>query len=104
MSRNKQPRRQKCAERKYTESEVNKMLREAGLAAAKHNVRTTVAACGLALHRCFGFGQVRILRALKEMDKLAFESLSFAEIREALRNETCVDVSFLDDLNDTLEE
>lgn len=80
MSRNKQPRRQKCAERKYTESEVNKMVRDAAISAAKHNVRTTVAACGLALHRCFGFGKLRILKALNEMDRLAFESLSFEEI------------------------
>lgn len=96
MSRNKQPRRQKCAERKYTESEVNRMVRDAAISAAKHNVRTTVAACGLALHRCFGFGKLRILKALNEMDRLAFESLSFEEIRKELLEETGVDVTFLE--------
>lgn len=94
---NHQPRRQKCAERKYTESEVNKMLRETALSIAKHNVRTTVAACGLALHRCFGFGKLRILKALEEMDKLAFESLSFEEIRKALLDETGVDLTYMED-------
>lgn len=97
MSRNKQPRRQKCAERKYTESEVNRMVRDAAISAAKHNVRTTVAACGLALHRCFGFGKLRILKALNEMDRLAFESLSFEEIRKELLEETGVDVTFLEE-------
>lgn len=97
MSRNKQPRRQKCAERKYTEAEVNKMVRDAAISAAKHNVRTTVAACGLALHRCFGFGKLRILKALNEMDRLTFESLSFEEIRKELLEETGVDVTFLEE-------
>ena len=97
MSKNKLPRRQKCQPKKYTESEVNKLLRDTATAAAKHNVRTTVAACGLALHRCFGFGKMRILKALDEMDKLAFESLSFEEIRKALLDETGVDVTYLED-------
>lgn len=89
---NHQPRRQMCQPKKYTESEVNKMLRESTEAVAKHNVYTTVATCGLALHREFGFGQQRILRAFEYMDKLAFESLSFEEIRQALLAETGIDV------------
>lgn len=93
---NHQPRRQKCAEKKYTESEVNKMLRDTATAVAKHNVRTTVAACGLSLHRCFGFGKKRIMKALEEMDRLAFESLSFDEIRKALLDETGVDLTYLE--------
>lgn len=88
----KQPRRQKCAERKYTESEVNRMLRESSLACAKHNAYTTVAGCALALHRCFGFGQKRILRALQYMDQVAFEALSFEEIRKALVDKVGIDV------------
>jgi len=92
MGKHNQPRRQKCAEKKYTQSEVNRMLRESTEAVAKHNVYTTVAACALALHRVYGFGQLRIIRALEEMDRLAFESFSFEEIREALLNETGIDV------------
>lgn len=92
MGKNKMPRRQKCAERKYTEAEVNRMLRESSMAVAKHNVYTTVAACGLTLHRVFGFGQQRILRAFDHMDQITFDALSFEEIREALRNETGIDV------------
>ena len=92
MSRRNQPRRQKCAERKYTESEVNAMLRKAVEDAARHNVYTTVAACGLTLHRAFGFGQKRVLRALGEMDKLVFEADCFEQIREALRDEVGVEV------------
>lgn len=93
---NHQPRRQKCAEKKYTESEVNKLLRDTAISVAKHNVRTTVAACGLALHRKFGFGKKRILKALDEMDRLSFESLSFDEIRQALMDETGVDLTYLE--------
>lgn len=93
---NHQPRRQMCQPKKYTESEVNKMLRDTATAISKHNVRTTVAACGLALHRCFGFGKKRILKTLDEMDKLAFESLSFDEIRQALLDETGVDLTYLE--------
>lgn len=92
MSRRNQPRRQKCAEKKYTESEVNAMLRKATEGVARHNVYTTVAACGLTLHRAFGFGQKRVLRALREMDKLVFEADCFEQIREALRDEVGVDV------------
>ena len=72
------------------------MLRDTATAVAKHNVRTTVAACGLALHRCFGFGKLRILKALDEMDKLAFESLSFEEIRQTLMDETGIDLTYLE--------
>lgn len=97
MSKNKQPRRQKCAEKKYTEAEVNKLLRDTATAIAKHNVRTTVAACGLALHRCFGFGKARIMKAFAEMDRLAFDSMCFEEIRKALLEETGVNVTYLED-------
>lgn len=92
MGKRNQPRRQKCAERKYTESEVNAMLRKATESVARHNVYTTVAACGLTLHRVFGFGQKRVLRAFQEMDKLVFDADCFEQIREALRNEVGVDV------------
>ena len=92
MSRRNQPRRQKCAEKKYTESEVNTMLRKATEGVARHNVYTTVAACGLTLHRAFGFGQKRVLRALQAMDKLVFDADCFEQIREALRDEVGVDV------------
>lgn len=92
MGKHSQPRRQKCAEKKYTQSEVNKMLRESSEAAAKHNVYTTVAACALALHRVYGFGQARIIRALDAMDDIAFNALSFEEIRQALLSETGIDV------------
>lgn len=93
---NHQPRRQMCQPKKYTESEVNKMLRDTAISVAKHNVRTTVAACGLALHRKFKFGKKRILKTLDEMDRLAFESLSFDEIRQALLDETGVDLTYLE--------
>lgn len=93
---NSQPRRQMCQPKKYTESEVNKMLRDTAISVAKHNVRTTVAACGLALHRKFKFGKKRILKALDEMDRLALESLSFDEIRQALLDETGVDLTYLE--------
>ena len=93
---NHQPKRQKCAERKYTESEVNKMLRDTAIAVAKHNVRTTVATCGLALRRKFKFGKKRILKVLDEMDRLAFESLSFEEIRQTLMDETGIDLTYLE--------
>ena len=92
MSRRNQPRRQKCAERKYTESEVNAMLRKAVEGVARHNVYTTVAACGLTLHRAFGFGQKRVLLALQAMDKLVFDADCFEQFREALRDEVGVDV------------
>ena len=68
------------------------MLRKAVEGVARHNVYTTVAACGLTLHRAFGFGQKRVLRALGEMDKLVFEADCFEQIREALRDEVGVDV------------
>lgn len=98
---NHQPRRQKCAERKYTEAEVNKLLRDTATAVSKHNVRTTVAACGLVLHRCYGFGKKRILRAFDAMDKLILETLCFEEIRKNLADETGVDVTYLEE---SLEE
>ena len=68
------------------------MLRKATEGVVRHNVYTTVAACGLTLHRAFGFGQKRVLRALQAMDKLVFEADCFEQIREALRDEVGVDV------------
>jgi hypothetical protein len=95
MGKHNQPRRQKCAEKKYTQSEVNRMLRESTEAVAKHNAYTTVASCALAMHRIHGFGQTRILRVLDEMDRLAFEAFSFEEIRQELLNETGINISRL---------
>jgi len=95
MSKHSQPRRQKCAEKKYTQAEVNRMLRESTEAVAKHNVYTTVAACALALHRVCGFGKQRILRVLDYTDEIAFEANCFEEIRKALFEETGINTDEL---------
>lgn len=90
-------RAQKCAPKKYTEAELNRLVREGTLKAAKHNVRTTIATVGLVLHRVCGLNKEQIEAVLDEMDRLAFESFSFEEIRRALLEETGVDLSYLEE-------
>ena len=93
------PKRQKCPEKKFTESEVRKIVLNATIAAAKHNVLTTFAACGLSVHRVLGATKEQVEAVLHDMDSIAFNSMSFSEVRERLLAEADVDISeFVDPL------
>jgi len=76
---------------------MNKLIRESTMAVTNYNIRTSVVAFALALHRCFGFGETRIVRVLDKMHELVFECLSFEELREALLDETGLDVTYLEE-------
>lgn len=91
------PRRQKCAEKKYTQSQVDKMLLDNIRDASRYNMLTTTVSFFLALHRAYGFGEKRLLCVLERMRQIQFDALTFDEIRCALKEETGIDIEKMTD-------
>lgn len=46
------------------------------------------AACAIALHRLYGFGETRIIRAIEEINRVILEEISLRDMAERLKRET----------------
>ena len=93
-----QRRAQKCQPRKYTESELDRLIRDAVSEVARNNLRITIAACALVLHREFKFGKERLGRVINGINTLSFETLNVGELQHQLYAETGVDLKFYEDV------
>lgn len=69
----------------------NTAKREANSAIVFQN-RMFLAATAIALHREFGFGKERCLRALHAIEDIAFEATCAEELREQAIAETGIDI------------
>ena len=92
MAKSAFPKRQKCAPRKYTESEVNKKLQELEMDLTRHHTNLLCAAFALAMHRILGTEGEQISAVLDELNRLSFEALSFSELQEKVMEETGVEI------------
>ena len=93
-----QRRAQKCQPRKYTESELDRLIRDAVSEVAKHNLRITIAGCALVAHREFGFGKQRLCRLIQGINDLAFDTFNVNELQVQLKAETGLDLKFYEDV------
>lgn len=89
---NKQPRRQRCQPKVYTESEYQRGLRETAIKVAQQNVLVTVAAFALTMHRELGLDSDRIGDLLEKMNSISSKALCFSEVRKELKDETGLDI------------
>lgn len=96
---NKQPRRQHCQPKIYTESDFRKALREALMSIEKHHTQMCVGSFALALHRKLGLSAHQIGDVLEATNIYSHESLCFTDVRKELLEETGLD---LDDCTDDL--
>lgn len=89
---NKQPRRQRCQPKVYTESEFQRELRNTAIKVAQQNVLVTVAAFALTMHRELGLDGDKIGDLLVKMNDISSKALCFSEIRQELKDETGLDI------------
>lgn len=92
-----QRRAQKCQPKKYTYEDVEREVDRAIAAVSMQNVRISIAACALALHRDFGFGKQRLERVLESIFDIAQNALSPTELTKQVEKETGIDLSYLED-------
>lgn len=92
-----QRRAQKNQPRKYTDAEVERIVRDTVTEIARNNLRITVAGCALVAHREFGFGKQRLCRLIQVINDLAFDTFNVNELQEQLKKEAGVDLTFFED-------
>lgn len=89
---NKQPRRQRCQPKVYTESEFQRELRNTAIKVAQQNVLITVAAFGLTMHRELGLDGDKIGDLLEKMNEISNNALCFEDVRRELKDEADLDI------------
>lgn len=89
---NRQPSRQKCQPKVYTESDFRKALREAMMQLARHQMELAVGSFALALHRKLGLDSNQIADILVATNEYSTEALCFQEVRKELQAETGLDI------------
>lgn len=96
---NKQPSRQKCQPKIYTESQFREALRNALMDIEKHHMQLCVGSFALALHRKLGLNSEQIADVLLATNEYSVNALCFQDARKELLEETGLD---LDDCTDDL--
>ena len=94
----KQPNRQRCQPKIYTDSDFRRALRDAALNLEKHHMKLCVASFALALHRKLGLNGDQIGDVLVATNEYSVNALCFQEVRKELMEEAGLD------LNEYVEE
>ena len=89
---NKQPARQKCQKKIYSETEFQRALRDAVMEIAKQNIKITVAAFALTMHRKLGLNEDQIGDLLEAMNEISNNALCFTDVRKELKEEVGLDI------------
>lgn len=76
--------------RRFSESDVRKIARDASLETGKHSTQMTLAAACIALHDLYGFGQQRLIRMLEKIEDLTLNALCAGELVDELKNKVGV--------------
>lgn len=88
----KQPNRQKCQPKVYTESDFRRALREAAMNLEKHHMELCVASFALTLHRKLNLTGEQIADILVATNEYSTEALCFQDVRKELKAETGLDI------------
>lgn len=95
----KQPRRQHCQPKIYTESDFRKALREALMSIEKHHTQMCVGSFALALHRKLGLSADQIGDVLEATNEYSLNALCFQDVQKELKEETGLDLDeFVEEL------
>lgn len=89
----KQPRRQHCQPKLYTDSDFRRALRDAALNLEKHHMKLCVASFALALHRKLGLNSDQIGDVLVATNEYSVDALCFQEVRKELLEEAGLDLN-----------
>ena len=89
----KQPKRQKCQPKVYTESDLKRMTRDALMNLEKHHMELAIGSFALVLHRELGLNSDQIGDVLAATNEYSFNALCFQDVRKELLEETGLDIS-----------
>ena len=84
----KQPNRQRCQPKIYTDSDFRRALRDAALNLEKHHMKLCVASFALALHRKLGLNSNQIGDVLVATNEYSLKALCFTDVQKELKEET----------------
>lgn len=87
-----QPKRQRCAQKVYTDSDFRKALREAVYNVGIQNMKINIASFALALHRITDMSKEDITEVLNETSKITNEVLCYTDVRNQVLDETGLDL------------
>lgn len=88
----KQPKRQKCQAKIYTESDLKRMTRDALMNLEKHHMQLAIGSFALAMHRKLGLNGDQIADVLVATNEYSFNALCFQDVRKELKDETGLDI------------
>jgi len=89
---NKQPRRQRCQPKLYTESDMRRIQRTALMELERHHMKLAIGCFALALHRKLGLNSDQIGDVLVSTNEYSTEALCFQEVRKELMDEVGLDL------------
>ena len=89
---NKQPRRQRCQPKLYTESDMRRIQRTALMDIEKQHMQLAIGSFALALHRKLGLPKEQIVDVLVATNEYSVNALCFQEVRKELLDETGLDL------------
>ena len=88
----KQPNRQRCQPKIYTDSDFRRALRDAALNLEKHHMKLCVASFALALHRKLGLDSDQIADVLVATNEYSCDALCFQDAKKELLDEVGLDL------------
>ena len=88
----KQPKRQKCQPKLYTESDLRRMTKETMINLEKHHMQLAMGSFALVLHRKMGLTGEQIADVLVATNEYSFNALCFQDVRKELKDETGLDI------------
>ena len=89
----KQPSRQKCQPKIYTDSDFRKALREAVFNVGCQNMKISIASFALALHRKLKLSTDEMIDILNETSRITNEALCYTDVRKQVLEETGLDIA-----------
>lgn len=88
----KQPARQKCQKKVYSESDFRKALRDAAMNLEIHHMKLAIGSFALALHRKLGLGKDQLAEVLAAVNEISHEALCFTDVKHEIMDETGLDI------------
>ena len=89
----KQPHRQRCQPKIYTQSDFDRGMRAALAEVEKQHMKLGVGSFALVLHRKLGLNSDQIGDILAATNEYSFNALCFQDVRNELLEETGLDIS-----------
>lgn len=88
----KQPSRQRCQPKMYTEADLRQMTKDAMMRIERHHMKVSIGSFALALHRKLGMNSSQIADVLAASSEYSMNALCFEDVRKELLEEAGLDI------------